>query len=118
MGDLDKNQKIEGLAFAERLALFAREAPDDDSKRDVYIAVNAIRRRYGFSQAEKMSEVLYCIRQGASTVEDLVYETAFNKFEICRITKELELSRKVRFYTMNCGKKGRPKQMIVAINAG
>ena len=115
MAEYTAERRREGLGFAEKLAQFAYAAPDADSKREIFTAVNSIRKRYGLSRAEKISIVFEHIQLGASTIADLVSETKLDKNDIYQITKDLELDRKVVFRNINAGEKGRPTVCIFPV---
>jgi predicted Rossmann fold nucleotide-binding protein DprA/Smf involved in DNA uptake len=111
------DHKRKALAFAEGLAKLARDAPDEETKGDVYRAVASIRSRCGFSKVDKADEVLYFIRLGASTIADLAEETGFRYRDIQEITKELELAGKIRQRNIKAGEAGRPQVCYFANDA-
>jgi transcription initiation factor IIE alpha subunit len=105
---MDKKLKRKFLVFANELAEFAARCPDTDAKRAIYGAVNQIRRRYGFSLEEKKQIVLVAIRTGASTREDLIRETGFNKTDVDDILKALVEDRLIRLQSFSTSGTGRP----------
>lgn len=97
------------MAYADRLAASAAEAPDEGSKRDVYRAVHAIRQRYGWSDEDKEDEILRVVRIGASHVGDIVRETRFNEQDVKRICGDLVESGRLRKSVQSItGGNGRP----------
>lgn len=86
---ITKIQKRKGLSYAKALAELAAKAPDNDLKAKVYSVVNAARLTYGSSWAEKKDEVVRCVTLGASTRDDLLNETPFNKQDLQEILNEL-----------------------------
>lgn len=52
-----------------------------------------MRKRFGYSEQEKVELVIRRIRLGASTIKDLIRETGFNQQDVYRITKDLEARR-------------------------
>jgi hypothetical protein len=106
------DDKRKGLAFADDLARLAREAPDSESKARVYAAANFVRQRYGFTDKEKIEDVLHFICLGAATVDDLVRETGFPKEKISGIVTSLAEHKMIRVQTLKDGRQGPPRQLI------
>lgn len=113
MAELTSRQRRRGKEYAEELAGLAARAPDSDTKRRVYAAVSACRRKYGYSPEQKLAELLRVIGLGASSINDLVAETPFPRQEIVDLVKQLEQSRRVRIeYLSVTGGSGRPSMHI------
>lgn len=82
-------QKQRGLKWAKAQAELAARAPDEKLKADAYRVANNARMEYGYSWSDKKDEVVRCVRLGASTKDDLLRETPFNKQEIVVLLTEL-----------------------------
>lgn len=110
MPELTPKQHRIGLAYADRLAELAAEAPDDGvSKRDVYRAVDAIRQRYGWTHEQKLAEILRVVRLGASQVADMVRETRFREQEVKELCQRLVEAGRLRKTVLSItGGNGRP----------
>lgn len=104
------------LEFAERVALLAAEAPNEDTKKAVYTAVNKMRRQYGFSKEEKRAEIFRQIGIGAATVADIIRETKYHADDVHEITRELEVEGLVVFRRMQNIGVGRPTVCIFLKN--
>lgn len=104
-----------GLEFAENLARMAGDAPDDEARRDLYACVNRLRRRYGFSEAEKRQIVLHRVRVGAATIGDLVRETGFTQPDVSAIVRDLESGGLIRCekISLSASGVGRPTVLII-----
>lgn len=107
---ISKIQKRRGLNFAKVLAEIAAKAPDDQLKKQVYRVVNDTRQKYGYTWWQKRDEVERCVRLGASTIDDLMHETPFNKQEIQELLNELVAADLVRKTHSNINPTG-PKVM-------
>lgn len=107
-----------GLDFSNRVVALAAESPDISTRRMLNKVAHSVRKRYGYSDAEKESEILKCIRDGAATVSDLVDETGFPRQEISVIKRRLEDQGKVRVQKISVLKNGRPASLIFAVEEG
>lgn len=103
------------LEFAGRLAELAAEAPNDDAKRQVYIAVNRLRKTYGYSEQEKRQVILDKIGLGASSVADLIKETGFAQPDVHRLTKELEAAGLIKLQKISHSGNGRPALLFFPV---
>lgn len=103
-------QRRRGLDFAERVAMLAAEAPDAVTKKELYSCVKSMRRRYGYSETEKLSVVLGMIKVGASSLADLVRETGIDRSDVWRITTRLEQEGSIRLQKISAAgsQGGRP----------
>lgn len=89
MPDLTPKQRRRGQTFADQVALLAVDAPDTESKKDVYRAVNAIRKRYGLTLDGKRREILRVINLGASKISDIVNETGLPSNKVYEVVRAL-----------------------------
>lgn len=89
MGELTRKQRQRGQLYADQIARLAVDAPDSQTKRDVYSVVNAIRRRYGLSYSEKREEILKAIGLGASKVSDIVNETGITQPDVLELANAM-----------------------------
>lgn len=103
------------LEFAERVALLASEAPNDDAKKEVFAARMRLVKRYGFSQEEKRRLILHTIGLGAATHADLIRETGFDKDDVYRIVKELESEEAVECKLISLSGSGRRSLFVFPI---
>jgi hypothetical protein len=107
MAELTPKQHRMGLAYADRLAALAAEAPDSASKSEVFSAVTGIRKRYGWTREQKREEVIRAIGVGAAKVNEIVTETQLTRQDVEEIVGELERLGFVRIESFgNIG--GRP----------
>jgi hypothetical protein len=105
-----------GLDFSNRVAVLAADSPDISTRRMLNKVAHSVRKRYGYSDAEKESEILKCIRDGAATVKELIEETGFADYEVARATKNLLESNKIRIERMRIGRRGPPSYLILTIS--
>jgi predicted ArsR family transcriptional regulator len=77
---------------------------------------HAIRKRYGYSDEEKESEILRFVKNGAATITELVDEVGFPDREISKIVGELTIKNLVRVEKFRIGRRGRPSLLIFAID--
>lgn len=110
--ELTSKTRRAALEFADEIAKIAVEAPDDVTKSELYKVVNSMRRRYGYSDTEKLEEILKAIDLGATTIGDLVRETCFPAETIHWGTKLLEAHQMIEFRRLSLTGKGRPSLMI------
>ncbi len=119
MPDLTPKQRRRGQTFADQVALLAVDAPDTESKKDIYRAVNAIRKRYGLTPDGKRREILRVIGLGASKVSDIVNETGMpvaKVYEVIRILVD-EHPPVIRRETIEAtGGNGRPTEQFFPVN--
>jgi hypothetical protein len=106
--ELTPKQRRRGLDFAALVAALASAAFDSVTKKELQRVASSIRKRFGFSEAEKVSEVLRCIKDGASSVQELIDETSFVQPDIWRITKQLEHDDLIRSEKVMIKGTGRP----------
>ncbi|HNQ14065.1 MAG TPA: helix-turn-helix domain-containing protein [Pyrinomonadaceae bacterium] len=78
--------------------------------------VNSVRRRFGFSEQEKLEEIFRAIELGAATIADVARETLFPVEAIHGATKILEQHRLIEFQRISLTGQGRPSLMIRIIN--
>jgi hypothetical protein len=112
---LTNEKRRAGLEFSSRVAALASAAPDISTKRMLNKVVHSIRKRYGYSDTEKESEILKCIRNGAATIRDLMEETGFPSPEVSTITRRLADQNRIRFERLSITRKGRPAILIFEI---
>jgi len=111
VADLTPRTRRICLGFADRVAEFAIDAPNDDTRRIVYEAANRIRKAYGFSEVEKAAYVLGRVKIGASTTTDLVRETGFDQGELGRILNDLQDAGEVVLRKQSLSGNGRPAML-------
>lgn len=112
MAELNYKLRRKVLNYADELAAMAVRAPDRSTKRMVYAVVQSLRRDFGFSDEQKEVEVRVRILDGASTINDLVIETKFNRDDITKIVKKFEAAGKVELREIRSGSRGRPMVCI------
>lgn len=100
------------LDFAEKIATLAAETPDELTKNELYRAANSVRRRFGWTDQEKLEEIYRAIELGAMTVTDLVRETAFPPAVVHWATRLLEDHKVIKSTKFSAGNKGRPALMF------
>lgn len=110
--ELNSKDRRAALEFAERVAAMAAEAPDAVTKSDLYKVVGSMRRRFGFSEQEKLEEIFRMIELGATTMADLVRETSFPPETVHWGTKLLEQHGLIKFQRLSLTGKGRPALLI------
>ncbi len=115
MAEFTADQRRHGKDISEAICVMAAESSDEFIKRELYKAANSIRRHYGYSEAEKESEVLRQIRIGAASVTDLVRETGFTPPDISNITQKLERSKLIRVQRANLLGNGRPALLFFPV---
>jgi DNA-binding MarR family transcriptional regulator len=106
--ELTPKQRRRGLDFAEQVAALAGEALDATTKKELYSVVHSIRKRYGYSEAEKEREILRKLALGASSVSDLIRETFIVQPDVWRLTKKLEEEGLIRSEMISATGNGRP----------
>ena len=116
--ELNSKDRRAALEFAERVAAIAAEAPDAVTKSDLYKVVGSMRRRFGFSEQEKLEEVYRAIELGAMTVTDIVRETAFPPQKVDWALKLLEDGGLIKFQRLSFTGKGRPALLIKLVEGG
>lgn len=82
MDEVTANDRRRLLDFAEKIATLAAETPDEITKNELYRAANSVRRRFGWTDQEKLEEIYRAIELGAMTVTDLVRETAKTRAKV------------------------------------
>lgn len=112
---LTAKQRRAVLEYAGRLAELAAEAPNDDAKRRVYVAVNVLRKTYGYSEQEKRQVILDKIELGASSIADLIKETGFAQPDVHRLTKELEEAGLIKLQKISHSGNGRPALLFFPV---
>ena len=117
MAELTPKTRRRGLDFAEEIASLAAKAFDDRTKKELYAVVHSVRKRYGYTEAEKETEILRRIAMGASSVNDIVRETGFNSQDVWRIVKLLEEGRRIRSQMLSNTGKGRPVLLFFAVES-
>ena len=93
---ISKAQRQRGLNYAKALSDLATKAPTDDLKKQTYAIVNNARKEFGYKWDTKLTEVLRCVKLGASTVADLLRETPFNKQDLQQLLRELKHAGHIR----------------------
>src|SRR6476646_4208809 len=111
--EISIKQRRRGLAFADRIAELASEAFDEQTKRELFSVANSVRKRYGFSEAEKESVILGRIKVGAGTIEDLRRETGFTQPDIWRIVRSLEEGGSIKCQSFSNKGNGRPTVLLM-----
>lgn len=110
--ELTSAERRTALTFADEIAVLAVRSPDQVTKSELYKVVNSVRRRFGFSEQEKLEEILRAIELGAATIADLTRETSFPAEVVHWGTKLLEEHRLIEFQRLSLTGKGRPSLMI------
>jgi cupin superfamily acireductone dioxygenase involved in methionine salvage len=117
MAEMTAKRRRYGRETAEKIASMAAESQDPFIKKELYRAVNAIRKHFAYTEAEKEQEVLRRITIGASTVNDLIRETGFAQQDIMNITKKLEDSHLIELQRLRLADKaGRPTCLFFPTN--
>lgn len=101
MAEMTSKRRRYGKEIADTLATMASESTDAFVKKEIYRAVNSIRKHFMYTEAEKEQEVLRLIKIGASSMNDLIRETGFTQPDVWDITKRLESAKVIRFQKMN-----------------
>lgn len=111
MANPTTKQRQRGLAFANRLAEVAADAPDTVAKSATFKAVNYLREFYGFSDDEKRSIVKNAITLGCSTYQDVITETSFPRQTVEAVVKGLADAGDIEMRQLehNDGRPGRPQ---------
>jgi len=117
MAELTSKRRRHAAETAEAVALIAASSSDPFIKKELYRAVNAIRKHFGYTAAEKEAEVLRRIKIGASTVNDLIRETGFPQQDIWDITKRLESAKLIELQRLSVSGNGRPGCLFIATGA-
>jgi hypothetical protein len=113
---LTNKKRREGLEYSNRVVRLAAESPDISTRRMLNKVVHSLRKRYGYSEEEKELEILKCIRDGATTVRELIEETGFADYEVARATKRLLSSNRIRIERMRVGRRGPPSYLILVVS--
>lgn len=117
--ELTPKQRRRGLDFAERVAELAALSPDAVTKKELYGVVKSMRRRYGYSEAEKASVIMATIRVGASSVADLIRETGIDRSDVWKVVQQLETDGSVRFQKISARDgRGRPSFLFFPVENG
>ena len=71
-----------------------------------------MRKRFGYSEQEKIELIIRRMRLGASTINDLIRETGFTQPDIFRITKDLEARSIITVQSISRSGTGRPAVLM------
>lgn len=112
MAELSSKERQTALRFADEIAELAAKAPDETTKSDLYKVVGSVRRRFGFSEQEKLEEIFRAIELGATTMSDLVRETAFPPQVVRWGARLLEEHGLIELQKLSLTGNGRPSLLI------
>jgi response regulator of citrate/malate metabolism len=101
--------------FDARLRALAKDAPTEESRRDVNRLINKFRRRHCVPYQKKKEEVLRKIADGASSFDELCEETGFARRFISKILDELVQGNQIRVEKFSYRGTGRPRTLYLPI---
>ena len=103
---------------AELADIAARPGTPDDVKTEIYKTVQALRKRYGFTDDVKREEMLRLMSLGASSIRDIINETGFDRDDVYKIIEDLETEGSIvrRFIPPASGGAGRPMMLFFMKN--
>lgn len=111
---MTKDERKEGLTFAEKVRQLAAEAPDGYARRDINRLVKQMQQRYGLSDSQKKGLILRTIEDGAATLREIEEETGIPSERIAVLMRELETEGKIRRHKGSYSGLGRPAYQFFA----
>jgi predicted ArsR family transcriptional regulator len=106
---MSESLEILALDFADRVGELAWTVSNQNVKRHIYAAANAIRKQYGFSRDSKRAEIIHQINLGAASIAEIVAETNLQRLDVASIVDDLVTdglikTHRERFYGSNAGR--------------
>lgn len=109
---LTRAQRRKLLEFADKVADLAAASPEKEAKRGLNAVAAGLRRRWGFTHADKRRLVWLGLVDGATTVRDLVCELGLRTDDVSVAVQELREGGLVDVVMLQHHKQGRPRQFI------
>lgn len=116
MAEWTSEQRLKGMAYANRLDVLALKAPDPHTEHITHELAREIRKRFTYSPELRKKELMVHIRKhdgnGGISIPELMAATGYEKNVVYTLVRDLETSDVIkRQATVRPVGRGRPGQV-------
>lgn len=109
-------RKAQITEFHTQFRNLIKIAPDDNTRRDLNVAMNRFRNRYSQTFDQKKAAIIALIESGLVTRADLENETGYPTQIVVNILKELTKDKKIQAVIYPMSGRGRPTKKYFLID--
>lgn len=89
-------RKAQIAEFHTQFRNLVKVAPDEDTKRDLHIALNHFRNRYCQTLDQKKAAIIALLESGITSLQEIQDETRYRRPVIVGILRELVSDKKIQ----------------------